>query len=991
MNDRRKMGKPKPKKQKIGRDILLALYPDALSRTYCVPPIHFNRVAYVKNTVAGQSVLVRQDVPGYGSHGNRTYDSSGSCSNDDGGAPVCQNDSTCQTNTLACNAQNANALCELKCENAGKNVCEQTPSSSGSCTTQAGSSGWNTQVKATTTPSLYIDTSTGSISPTSRTLQTSSDTPRGACETERVVHASSDEENHAPQADLTGTNTATLVLHSANPSLKQPGNFFTSGKSSPLIQHEGNYHSSEKANSNQPLKESTHALQCDQKGCNGGADKKPQKNSPASKVGTVSSQNFQKDAPTKSASPVPYRLWPLDAKHDYSEKRLRAVQYNDIQEDVAQNVVLANLEELGKVQQEVMFILSEFSFDDYLTRQRASRGKHVPRAADLDLQYRRGDFDVLIIHRQYGVMVGEVKSVGWNQDFVKPSQSDADADVAKRVEKAVRQLHKSETVVRHLLSDVVKDLKVKKTLFLPFICCDQLEQVFKAYPGLEEDARTCLGLPVGGKVTDRCCCANQLVSPDDLGHVTPAALSRLSAWWRCTVACDPDPVFSDDLYFEVVGRFVGPASSVSIHCVVPPRVEVRTEGEAVSELGRRLARLVLTPKQLDLIIRSPRLICITGPPGTGKTVVLILMGLKWLLDGHNVHVISTRPASLASSQVMYYQLNMTQQSYTETNEKKAVVHLHRFNFYEKSEVDRAIGDLTAASLGGKLHVLMEEAVFNDSKNVLGPNYQRLVHDLNSLMPDLHLWMARVRHDNIPTVLDTHVLTLPLRSAPVVLREVQPGVTRHKVYKYDDLSKVVSPADGPRVVRLTHYAAGGGNGDDDGGGGGGDVHSGTWPHQCRRCGRDVADVLLRQFNVGAKEKQARKAPDPLRFSDVFVLTRDIDLQDDVTDDTGNVTSSASGVVHGLRDRGMPVCVLECSPGRDLARWEKDVADTAEAASDRVTVAHWRPVLGLERKVVVWLRGRARGEDEKRSEEEVEAWDRVWVVSRCTTQLVVVEVV
>ena len=64
-------------------------------------------------------------------------------------------------------------------------------------------------------------------------------------------------------------------------------------------------------------------------------------------------------------------------------------------------------------------------------------------------------------------------------------------------------------------------------------------------------------------------------------------------------------------------RFVGPATSVDVHCSVPPRVEVRTVGEAVAELGRRLSYLVLIPQQLDLMQRSPPLVFLTGPPGTG--------------------------------------------------------------------------------------------------------------------------------------------------------------------------------------------------------------------------------------------------------------------------------------------------------------------------------------------------------------------------------------
>ena len=47
------------------RDFITSLYPDALRRTYCVPPMHFNRVPYVRDTVPGtrQSALVLRTQP----------------------------------------------------------------------------------------------------------------------------------------------------------------------------------------------------------------------------------------------------------------------------------------------------------------------------------------------------------------------------------------------------------------------------------------------------------------------------------------------------------------------------------------------------------------------------------------------------------------------------------------------------------------------------------------------------------------------------------------------------------------------------------------------------------------------------------------------------------------------------------------------------------------------------------------------------------------
>ena len=122
---------------------------------------------------------------------------------------------------------------------------------------------------------------------------------------------------------------------------------------------------------------------------------------------------------------------------------------------------------------------------------------------------------------------------------------------------------------------------------------------------------------------------------------------------------------------------------------------------------------------------------------------------------------------------------------------------------------------------------------------------------------------------------------------------------------------------------------------------------------------------------------------LEYRDVFALTDDKALQDDVRDDAGKVTSPASGIARGLRAAGIPVCVLECSEKvGDQARWERRVADVAVARTDQVTVAYYSAVHGLERRVVVWLA-------ERRDINYFYPAFWLYGLSRCTTQLVKVD--
>ena len=156
------------------------------------------------------------------------------------------------------------------------------------------------------------------------------------------------------------------------------------------------------------------------------------------------------------------------------------VQETDSREDRAQQHVLNCLRTLGVMQMETMMILSQLDYAHYLDKPSyAEAAAHLPRPTDLPRQYREGDFDLLVLHRYYGVLIGELKSVG----ITRPA---TDADVTKRVGKAISQLDKAETVVRHIVSDVAPGLTVRKTLILPYVTATQLQRVLAANQHLEQ-------------------------------------------------------------------------------------------------------------------------------------------------------------------------------------------------------------------------------------------------------------------------------------------------------------------------------------------------------------------------------------------------------------------------------------------------------------------------------------------------------------------------
>ena len=95
---------------------------------------------------------------------------------------------------------------------------------------------------------------------------------------------------------------------------------------------------------------------------------------------------------------------------------------------------------------------------------------------------------------------------------------------------------------------------------------------------------------------------------------------------------------------------------------------------------------------------------------TGKTVVLVLMGLRWLLQGNRVHVVSTDPTSLAASLMIQHQLEETLAADPTARTPGTVSH-HSYDFNREADVAACLRALVAAAGAGTLHVLMDEVDF----------------------------------------------------------------------------------------------------------------------------------------------------------------------------------------------------------------------------------------------------------------------------------------
>ena len=167
---------------------------------------------------------------------------------------------------------------------------------------------------------------------------------------------------------------------------------------------------------------------------------------------------------TLDNSQQPDLMRPMWSNNPGSRVDFPKVPEDHIKDDTAMDKVRRSLRVLGEVQEEPMMVVSDLKFQGYLGGATSPVERAVCarllRATDVK---RQGDFDIIIIHRLYGFILGEVKSV------------DRVSDIKVRVKKAVDQLNVSQKALNHVSSDLAP-VRVMKTVILPNITSSQLLQ-----------------------------------------------------------------------------------------------------------------------------------------------------------------------------------------------------------------------------------------------------------------------------------------------------------------------------------------------------------------------------------------------------------------------------------------------------------------------------------------------------------------------------------
>ncbi|XP_070203453.1 uncharacterized protein [Littorina saxatilis] len=236
---------------------------------------------------------------------------------------------------------------------------------------------------------------------------------------------------------------------------------------------------------------------------------------------------------------------------------------------------------------EVMLVLSQLQFTSYLAEPCfATAAKKMRRPQDLRKENKeRGDFDILIIHRRYGLMAAEIKSVGTRFTGKPESQESEDKTLASRLKRIIKQLDKSEDVLKHVTGDMQNKPRVTKTLMLPNITTSQLQRVLKDNPAIKKELCACFGIASTEDPVCLCLTSDQVSDRDSFWEVTDDVMKGMDQWWKALMTSKrEDPAMTKDVYEELVAKFAGPATTVEVFCpsaVSKASKVVRTEGKGL--------------------------------------------------------------------------------------------------------------------------------------------------------------------------------------------------------------------------------------------------------------------------------------------------------------------------------------------------------------------------------------------------------------------------
>ncbi|XP_025112603.1 uncharacterized protein LOC112575166 isoform X2 [Pomacea canaliculata] len=520
---------------------------------------------------------------------------------------------------------------------------------------------------------------------------------------------------------------------------------------------------------------------------------------------------------------------------------------SDVGHDRAMQHVLHCLRHMAEHYKEDMFVLSQFKYEDYLNNPgNTFENNSLPVPAGFTDKTNVGCFDILIIHRRLGVLVGVIKSLSDKDDGSEESERKIDDMLVREVSEAVEQLKYAKSMMEHLMSDQKHKPAVQTTLMFPNVTLSSLQRALGSHSQVVQSLRECVNVKATDDPTQLCLCANHLSNPCAPWDIDTSVMSHLRKWWdRLMNQSDAEPKMTDELYRNMIARFCGPATQSTLQLMDETFLQPKTLADAVTLTGDLYDRLTLYPDMIEML--SEERLFLVGPPNTGKTRMLTLAGKQWVECGHHLYILVRSFTSRDFMSLFSKTSNHTPATKDIDETLRPFVAQVSCNFNIKKEMKEILDILTTQDTKNiQLSVIASEV------DLGGKCFKTFVESLSRQHPNLVLWATSSTSQNVPDGWKVQTFTRALTCPPAVVREASragadyfiPGA---EIQPHDCLT----PTDGPQVKYIYHEM------------------DSTGYHDCSLCGRKVA-VFLSKHLVTKSNKTA--SPDDITEAPTSSLTR-----------------------------------------------------------------------------------------------------------------------
>ncbi|KAH9502766.1 hypothetical protein Btru_069736 [Bulinus truncatus] len=430
---------------------------------------------------------------------------------------------------------------------------------------------------------------------------------------------------------------------------------------------------------------------------------------------------------------------------------------------------------------------------------------------------------------------------------------------------------------------------------------------------------------------------------------------HFTVWWKENIfyerpknTADVEKIL-DDLKV-IVGRYVGLLSLVTVSSVSnfgSHRKEFRRKGQAAWYVGEKFSEILLTHTQVGYITQNCRLGYLCGPPGSGKTVVLVTRARRWILStGNYVVVVNMYRGSRGRAIGKKIYKSVVSNS---NPEKHQMLKDHCYEY--AVNVDKFNRPKFVASIKGRWPDTIgkdgEKILFLVDETYVASYWSEVFTALREDFKESSLWCAGLygaKPENFQSMMLNEVIRCPPQIQRI-LSLIDWNEERRKCYVTDSTTASL-PTDGPMVMTVRHSEHEG--------------FSHVQPSQCWLCGEQLLYLLQDQLNV-EKPDDPHKSPDlrecTLKCSDVLFLvnmprTKYVEDKGGYLDTTKDKFEDYMKSLWGcpmlkvLHDAGYPSnihCNLKCS---DLV---------GETSKEVINVAWIYTCQGLENTVIVFLPG------------------------------------